>query len=63
MTKSKDDKNKYSAKIEFKSNQPLFVRFLNLLGVDCIDKSRKLAPIKTKIGGKNLNILSLSDWQ
>ena len=62
MTKIKDDKNKYSAKIKFKSNQPLFVRFGNNL-VDCIDKTRKLAPIKSKYWGKNLNILSLSDWQ
>ena len=61
MTRNKEDQNKYSAKIKFKSNQPLFMRFGHPF-YECIDKTRKLAPIKTKFGG-NLNILSLSDWQ
>ena len=61
MAQSKDDKNKLSAKIKFESNQPLFVTFGHPFN-DYIDKTRKLAPIKSE-DGDNLNILSLSDWQ
>ena len=62
MTKNVADHKKWSAIIEFENNQPLYVRFRNAGIKGCIDTTRKLAPIKTQ-QGKNLNVLSLRDWQ
>ena len=49
MTRNKEDPYRLSAKIEFESNQPLFVGFCDSFnGFTSIDETRKLAPIKTK---------------